>query len=688
MERARLSSGWRSSRSWAGGRPQQNRPERAVLDSWKPSRLPDYTWAHRSQQPARPSSPPLPAPEQGSRSPPGKPYEEPAKQQQLRTGISPVTKPEPNTSIELEPVASRLDPLPIPTPPPYRNNATVADLDLWFDVRATARGFGLIDYRYEALSADQIRLLIIQPSGDFHSMIQGAMTTTSLKDPQFGARKTNYMALSYTWGPSKPDRSHLSHHIRLNNSKIPVTANLHHALQRVRETVWLSRSRDEQGRLREEHPFFVWVDAVCINQDDASERSRQVALMGRIYAKANKLLIWLGELNHSIGVERASLLKLSRFTIESYDHCDEAMIASGRNARYPRRIQGQVHDAFSANILKSLLRHPWFKRRWVVQEYMFGPLARRFVQIGDIIMCANELQQAFARLIAQDRMNGATLAGPFSLDPHRELQLTLLQNMYNYRSTECSEPHDLAMALLNLSVDKGSHRLDYEQSVAETYLQIASTAVLNRPGGQSRALEVNAQQRQDMQLLAVLACATTHRNRSLYGLPSWVPDWSQESDFVAPEHLAAVNIAMNPRRELYQDSNTLGEDFTNIDVAIYDAIAPVLRNDDRLDLNGWFVHPCFPPKHSEDQCECCRICNYFWTPESAESWSSQFKQKLSCLSRDMMLFVPHGGQLVFCARHKKVGESQSSVWQLEFCFYIEWLVDARPHRKHQLITLA
>lgn len=39
----------------------------------------------------------------------------------------------------------------------------------------------------------------------------------------------------------------------------------------------------------------VWADAISINQDDIEERGHQVSLMRRIYRRAKKVFIWLGE---------------------------------------------------------------------------------------------------------------------------------------------------------------------------------------------------------------------------------------------------------------------------------------------------------------------------------------------------------------------------------------------------------
>jgi hypothetical protein len=38
----------------------------------------------------------------------------------------------------------------------------------------------------------------------------------------------------------------------------------------------------------------LWIDAICVNQQDKAERSSQVQRMADIYSKAARVLIWLG----------------------------------------------------------------------------------------------------------------------------------------------------------------------------------------------------------------------------------------------------------------------------------------------------------------------------------------------------------------------------------------------------------
>jgi hypothetical protein len=42
-------------------------------------------------------------------------------------------------------------------------------------------------------------------------------------------------------------------------------------------------------------PTVIWIDAICINQTDKTERSEQVQLMRRLYSGASTVRIWINE---------------------------------------------------------------------------------------------------------------------------------------------------------------------------------------------------------------------------------------------------------------------------------------------------------------------------------------------------------------------------------------------------------
>jgi hypothetical protein len=122
------------------------------------------------------------------------------------------------------------------------------------------------------LSQNQIRLFDLHP-GDWDDRIRGTLRVVSLDSSPV------YQALSYTWGPKKGSRSLCMK----RKSHLPCRRNLYTALRSLRS---------------ETNSLTLWIDAICIDQNDRKERSHQVCWMDRIYTQAESVLVWLGEPSH------------------------------------------------------------------------------------------------------------------------------------------------------------------------------------------------------------------------------------------------------------------------------------------------------------------------------------------------------------------------------------------------------
>lgn len=116
---------------------------------------------------------------------------------------------------------------------------------------------------------NEIRTIILHP-GKWDDEISCSLQVVSLDD------NPEYSTLSYVWG----DPTQIAN-IKVDGHVIPARLNLEKSLRRIRN--------ESQGRV-------LWVDAVCINQVDVEERSRQVRIMGRIYKSTRECIMWLGEL--------------------------------------------------------------------------------------------------------------------------------------------------------------------------------------------------------------------------------------------------------------------------------------------------------------------------------------------------------------------------------------------------------
>jgi hypothetical protein len=97
-----------------------------------------------------------------------------------------------------------------------------------------------------------------------------------------------YRALSYAWGDmnTKP--------IFLNDQKVLVRENLWQALWHLRATNHGVERSDLSDYLTKVKPKWIWIDALCIDQQNNSERNHQVRVMGKIYKMAFEVLVWLG----------------------------------------------------------------------------------------------------------------------------------------------------------------------------------------------------------------------------------------------------------------------------------------------------------------------------------------------------------------------------------------------------------
>jgi hypothetical protein len=176
-------------------------------------------------------------------------------------------------------------------------------------------------YSYSPLpsGSDSIRLLRLMPHEDETANIQCELFEYRLQNLR-GSHL--YEALSYVWG--NPDKKLP---ILLNNYSFDVTVNLHAALLRLRN--------DSMERV-------VWVDAICIDQENHKEKEHQIQSMAKIYSQANRVIVWLGE---------------------AEDDSDQALeairVAPGKKST-KEWDNGMVSHAVLA-----VLQRPWFRRIWV-----------------------------------------------------------------------------------------------------------------------------------------------------------------------------------------------------------------------------------------------------------------------------------------------------------------------------------
>jgi hypothetical protein len=121
-----------------------------------------------------------------------------------------------------------------------------------------------------------IRLLDLDPADDAssNSSLSGHVRVVDLND------NPSFTALSYVWG-SKATPSH-GIFCKPHSFNLEITEGCYAALWQIRKKF---------GAVA------IWIDAICINQDDDDEKEIQIAFMKDIYMSAKVVYVWLGKSN-------------------------------------------------------------------------------------------------------------------------------------------------------------------------------------------------------------------------------------------------------------------------------------------------------------------------------------------------------------------------------------------------------
>ncbi|KAK3369305.1 heterokaryon incompatibility protein-domain-containing protein [Lasiosphaeria ovina] len=194
------------------------------------------------------------------------------------------------------------------------------------------------EHHYSPLPDGYIRLLRLMPHGDRDAPIQFNLLDCPLPD---SSQDTSlYDALSYVWG--SPEKTRF---VYTDECRLAVTVQLHTALSYLRD------------RLVER---IIWIDAICINQEDNDEKGRQVQPMAKIYARASRVIVWLGEEADGSNEALREILNVANQL-----HTNSAIVKTNHQAIPPLPDQRPTTDQ---RAVFRLLERPWFQRIWVVLQ--------------------------------------------------------------------------------------------------------------------------------------------------------------------------------------------------------------------------------------------------------------------------------------------------------------------------------
>lgn len=347
-------------------------------------------------------------------------------------------------------------------------------------------------YQYSPLDeeAQEVRLLTLLP-GPFSAEIRVCLDITPFTED----RVPKFEAVSYTWGSTENPVG-----IFIGESgqrTLAVTQNLAEALPYFRY---------------EDKPRVLWIDAICVDQQNLKERGHQIKRMADVFSKATKVLVWLGpeSENSALAINRleyiATKVEIDWSTFQVLPLTDEAHWAD------ITVVTTLTEDDLVA--LSNLVGRPWFSRLWIRQEVQLAT--------GDIeVMCGDHkilwstVRTAVYFLFAKNRPWFAQgqefltrMEAAFNLCGIGEKGLRIDTLINKSKDSVCSDPRDKIYALLSLlrRAECIAIEPDYTKSVYEVY-QHATLSLIKF----SRKLAV---------------LNTVEEHEELEGIPSWVPNVS------------------------------------------------------------------------------------------------------------------------------------------------------------------
>jgi Heterokaryon incompatibility protein (HET) len=188
---------------------------------------------------------------------------------------------------------------------------------------------------------------------------------------------TPYEAVSYVWGHEMAPMP-----IICGDGELTITANLNRALSHL-------RLPDKPRRL--------WVDALCIDQENVEERERQVGYMRLVYKHAALTIVWLGP--KTPGVELAfdtakQLVELEDDLVRAAESGPSVVTFQGMETN--PEVAGIMVESLSADPpstdnLVNLFRREYFERVWCIQEVVVSKSA--------VARC-EDLEMDFFRLLS------------------------------------------------------------------------------------------------------------------------------------------------------------------------------------------------------------------------------------------------------------------------------------------------
>ncbi|KAF4625963.1 hypothetical protein G7Y89_g12201 [Cudoniella acicularis] len=370
---------------------------------------------------------------------------------------------------------------------------------------------------YERLGGTDLRLLTV-------SVHDGATTSLELRTyPRTSAPE--YDAVSYTWGADISTTS-----VMCNRVPLEIRTNLFRALPFIHDIRPEPRTRP------------LWIDAICLNQNNSDEKAIHVPHMNEIYENASRTLVWLGEAAHNSDLAMDNMESLTQKLLTVKNPSSLSIQQRLTNYDLPL-LNDQKWEA-----LKVLQLRPWFYRLWTLQEIVLSKEAillcgRKSISWDALVALHQAAMQAELHIMVKAE---ADPEPPYKnaqvvihhvefLRKHSNI-MTLPELLMLSADRGYSVPVDRVWALLGL-LNKG-----YQQSIRDAELVDYSEAAISKY--HETFLSIVKFHIKHDRALAMRIIENNLRTVCNPLLPSWCPDWHTDRGGIPlarwPEALAGI----------------------------------------------------------------------------------------------------------------------------------------------------
>jgi hypothetical protein len=310
----------------------------------------------------------------------------------------------------------------------------------------------------------------------------------------------SFEALSYVWGdPTIVTPAYW------NGNAIDITENLFRCLQRLRYT-----KSDRR----------LWIDALCINQEDMAERGQQVALMRSIYSSASNVLAWIGEEDKNTLEGMIALESLAMH----WDNRKVDMRALLVSSEGLRASATKLWALMRKEKVASVVDRDWFKRAWTFQEICLSYKAEiccgRYTLPWKVMvnawLKALELEVESTLFVAKSSTRKCIhslfaywllLNNQCTTEQDKWCSLSRVLHLNQLRGAADARDRIFSLLALAQSNRGEPYPVDYRLTAAEVFTQYARRMI-----------------QEDNHLAILSDCERVNRSRNL---PSWAPDWSK-----------------------------------------------------------------------------------------------------------------------------------------------------------------